>query len=194
MNLEQQILYYDKNYTILSAEHEFIIHPSALGILPLSAEALSRSFSCSYRLDNYYLYLTELTLTDGRNENSSAVFAASESPVEFTDKKLLYSGAVLIGCTPVKDYDAKGYGSMFFAYKNVYELIFENGYLKTSIDHGKAMLRIRRNIELGLRCLTDKRDTKCINRFMKTTFFGNYKPFSSSKKRLAYLKNMKAKY
>jgi hypothetical protein len=191
MNLEQQLLLHDKNYIIFSIEQENIIHPAALGIVQLNADTTGLAFACSFEIVNYHIILKSLTLYNSGNRGIPATITeALGVTYEFMDKTVAYSGAILIVDNPVKDFFAKGYNSMCFAYRNVYELIFEDGNLITTIDHGRAMTRIRKNIELGLRSMTNKRDVRCITHFMNTTFMGNYKPFSSSKKRLRYLEEM----
>ncbi|MDF2539336.1 MAG: hypothetical protein K0S76_2357 [Herbinix sp.] len=185
MNLEQQLNYLDCNFTVISSEHEFIIHPSALGILPVSPEAAGCFFSASFHVKDYNLYLLNLTLLDDNTSPKS---------FDYADKLVPYHGALLVGNTQLKDYVSKGYGAQCFSYKNVYELIFENGFLITTIDHSKAMLRIRKNLELGLRSLTKKRDERCITHFIRSTFIGHYKPFSSMKSRLRYIHKLKTDY
>ena len=74
-----------------------------------------------------------------------------------------YSGGVLIVKGLLEEY--KEYEDIF-SYETVLELIFKNGCLITTVDHGKAVLRIRRNLELGLRSITSTRDRICIQRFL----------------------------
>lgn len=86
---------------------------------------------------------------------------------------LTYSGGIIIA----RDF-VESYGNFeeypCYCYKRVFELIFEDGRLVTSIDHSKAMTRIRKNIEKGLRDIRSKKDYKCIQRFIKESFVKNY--------------------
>jgi hypothetical protein len=194
MNMQHQLLYLNKSFTLLSAEQEFIIHPAALGLLPITPEAALRSFMCSFEITNYYLFLKTLSLNG--NDNSNTLRESDEEalkPYTFQDKRVYYNGAILVGAGPLKDYVIK-YNDAYFSYQSVYELIFENGYLVTTIDHSRAMVRIRKNLELGFRSLSNKNDARCIKHFMKSTFIGDYGLFSSSNKRLKYLKKMKEVY
>ena len=200
MNIQQQLLYLDKSYTIISAEHEFVIHPIAFDILPLTLSSAECSFASSFQVINNCLLLKSLSIFKDETTSFTAEPADMiEEPYIFHDKPISYSGTILIGDVPIKEYIMKEYimkesRTTIFSYKSVYELIFEDGNLITTIDHSKAMLRIRKNIELGLRSLTNKWDVRCIFHFMKSTFIGDYRTFSSAKKRLKYLKEMKSSY
>jgi len=111
------------------------------------------------------------------------------------NQPLHYTGSITIADDFVKDYSMNDTGQApCFCYKCILELIFEDGILITTIDHSRDMLRIRKNIELGLRSLSKKRDFRCIEHFIKSTFIGNYKPFSSPKKSKKYLNKMKKQY
>jgi hypothetical protein len=112
----------------------------------------------------------------------------------FDNCTVSYNGAILIGSKPVKEYAMKGENPTCFSYQNVMELIFEDGILITSVDHSKKMLRIRKNIELGLRNLTVNRDIRCIRRFMNSSFIGDYKTFRLIGSRMRYLKELKKDY
>lgn len=185
MNIEQQIVYMNRIYSILNAEQEFILHPSALGLLPITKASLQFSFSCSYQVDDYRLVLTGMELTDEKNRMQKEIKTGIQT---------VYNGAVLLGSGLVKEYYLKGDKLACFSYQNVLELVFENGILITTVDQSKAMLRIRKNIELGLRNLNNNRDLRCIKRFMATSFVGDYKPFLTNHMRMHYLKDIQKDY
>jgi hypothetical protein len=84
-----------------------------------------------------------------------------------------YSGGMILVKDFVKDYGNPGEYPCY-CYKKVQELIFDQGRLVTSIDHSKAMIRIRKNIEKGLRDIRNKRDFRCIQKFIKDSFVQNY--------------------
>ncbi len=193
MNLEQQIKYLDKNCIILCIEQEYLIHPTTFGYLPLSKSTQKCSFAGSYHVEGYRLYLDKLVLNPGAG--SKSIFAESnERQFDFDHFPVTYNGAILIGTKLVKEYQIKGMRPAYFSYQDVMELIFENGVLITTVDQSKAMLRIRKNIELGLRSLSHNRDIRCINRFMNSNFVGDYKPSRIQHNRMKYLKNMKSGY
>lgn len=182
---DQKIIYEDKEYRVIAAEQEYIIHPAALNILPFAKTAISCSFSASYHLDGFKLYIDKLKLNN--NDDSGKEYLLKSC-------RLYYSGAILIASNMVGDYCIKGNNQVCFSYQNVKELIFNNGILVTGIDHDKAMQRIRRNLELGLRNLSNSKDARCISRFLDTVFVGDYKPFKLSLFRQNYIKRMKNCY
>lgn len=201
MNMEQQLHYLGMTYTIISAEQEFVIHPVVGESVPITVETIKCPFSCSFHLDNYSLMLDNITLykdntlrkkkyklnIDRKNE-------IMESHDICGDFKVGYSGAVLIGSSLIKDFRWDSNQTACFSYKNVYELVFKEGTLITTIDHCKEMLRIRKNIELEYRSMTKKHDVRVIKRFLNTSFVGDYKPFLTSYKRAKYLREMKKNY
>jgi hypothetical protein len=73
-----------------------------------------------------------------------------------------------------------------YSYETVLELIFKDGCLMTSVDHSKAVLRIRRNLEQGLRSLNRSRDRHCIYAFMHRTVICDYRQsrYAYNKRRL----------
>ncbi len=192
MKLEQQIIYADKIYKIFHTEQEFIIHPAALGILPMSKAALQYSFSSMFHLEGYKLILDKITVTnDTANKQSSD---GIEKHYEMNNLAVSYNGTILIGANPVKEYFIVNGKTECFSYQNVFELVFEDGILITTVDQSKAMLRIRKNIELGLRNLNNSKDKKCIVRFMNASFVGDYRISLFFHSRMKYLKDMKNKY
>lgn len=192
MELEQQIYIADKSYKILEIEREYIVHPAAFGLLPLSIASLQTPFSCTFHIEDYHLILDNITLNN--NDYNNLRSSETEKQFEIQNCKVTYSGAILIGSNLVKEYTMKGVKPTCFSYQNVKELVFEDGILITTIDQNRAMLRIRKNIDMGLRSLTSKRDIHCIRRFMNTSFIGEYKPFRFLNSRMRYLKDMKKNF
>jgi len=181
---EQKIIYKDKEYKIIAAEQEFIIHPAALGILPLAKASMTCNFSAEYYLDGYKLYLDRIKLLDD----------ASEKEYVLNNCRLYYNGSILIAADMVNEFYVRGNNPACFSYQNVKELIFNDGILVTGIDQNRAMYRIRKNLELGLRRLSNNKDIKCINRFLDSTFVGDYRPFRLAFSRHRYIKRMKSYY
>jgi hypothetical protein len=185
MNLEQQLIYSNKEYRIISTEQEFIIHPIAIGLLPMTKTSLQYSFSSLFHIQDFQLMLNNLVINDQETE---------ERYYEFDHCKVSYNGAILIGADLVKEYNQKSGKLSCFSYQKVFELVFEDGILITAIDQSKAMSRIRKNLELGLRSLSKSRDLRCINRFISSSFVGDYKAFRIPHSRLKYLEDMKKDY
>lgn len=184
--MDQQMKYLNKTYAILSAEQEFIIHPAALGLLPLTNASLQCSYFTSFYIKEHRLILEELCIHSAEDLNSKQYL--------FPERTVPYNGAVLLGGDLVKEYSLKNNKIACFSYKSVWELVFEDGILITSVDQSKAMARIRKNIELGLRNLSNSRDVRCIRRFMNSSLIGDYKPLTFASSRLKYLKEMRNDY
>lgn len=192
MKLEQQIIYSNRIYKILHAEQECIIHPAALGLIPFTKASLQCSFLADFHMEDYRLVLDKITLI---NETANKLYCdGNDKQYELNNLAVCYNGSILIGTNPVKEYTLGKGRVECFSYQNVFELVFEDGILTTTIDQSKAMLRIRKNIELGLRNLNSSRDVKCIFRFMKTSFVGDYRTFFFGNSRVKYLKDMKSEY
>lgn len=186
MDIKQQIEYMGNKYEIIKAEQEFIVHPAAFGLIPSGNAALKSSFSSDFHIKDYCLMLDNIVLSgDGTGEGRH---------FQPTECKVSYNGAFLIATNPVGEYYQKDGKLACYSYQNVLELVFENGMLITTVDQSKAMLRIRKNIEQGLRSLNVKRDLRCIRRFMNSSFVGDYKPFKLTLMRLRYLKDMCKNY
>lgn len=187
MSIEQQIVYHDESYKVLGAEQEVIVHPSVFGILPLNKASLQQPFSSEFHIEDYRLILDKLTLM---SEDHLKVCSCEKDDYGC---EVSYNGAVLIGSNLVNEYYFKGKIACF-SYQNVYELVFDNGRLMTTIDQSKAMLRIRKNIDLGLRSLNNNRDLRCIKRFLNAALVGDYNTFQFSGRRLKYIKTMQKNY
>ena len=154
---QQQLIYHDKCYTVISIEQDYVIHPSVFFREKLK-ELMDEEFHCVYRIQN-----GQLTINDYFNTR--------------------YSGAILIGRDPIKEYPLQENSLPCYSYRTVYELVFNHGLLVTTADQSKAMLRIRRNLELGYRSLMIKRDSRCIRKYINSCFIGDYRPLSERKKR-----------
>lgn len=195
MKIDQQLLYSNQLYKILNAEHEFIIHPSALDILPLTQIALSTPFISSFSIMDYQLKLDKLMI--GSSETLNIIgnkVLGSELYYEFNRLSVIYSGSILIAKDLIKEHHLCPEEPACFSYLKVLELVFEDGVLITTIDQSKAMQRIRKNLELGLRNLNNNRDLRCIRRFINSSIIGDYKGFRRNGTRMKYIKNMKNKY
>lgn len=192
MIVEQQLIYSGKSYSILSVEQEHIIHPVAFGMLPLSAASLQCNYSGFFHLEDYQLKLDKLLLHGGDSVNAAS--KEQEKIYDFMNCTVSYNGAILIANKLLKEYFLKSDKPACFSYQNVIELVFEDGVLITAVDQSRAMQRIRKNLELGLRILTDPGDVRCIQRFMNSSFIGDYKPFLLNRSRMKYLKEMKNDY
>lgn len=192
MKLEHQLLYMNNTYLILAAEQEHIVHPAALGLTALTKDTMEQGYFAEFEVKDYQLLLKCITLSS--NNAVATPFTDPDRTYYLEDFKVSYNGAIMIGTKRVKDYKFKDIEGPCFSYQKVYELVFEKGKLITTIDQSKAMLRIRKNIELGLRSLCKQSDQRCIERFIHSSMVGDYRPFLLKQSRYRYLKEMKKDY
>ena len=195
MNIVQTMNYKNLEYTILAVERECIIHPIALGYLPYSSASIQCSFSSHFCIKDYQLLLSSLDIVTNEARNIGGMHMESYTGRHaFEEFPVSYNGTILIGANIVKEYYLKGNTPAYFSYQKLIELVFENGTLITTVDQSRAMLRIRKNLELGLRSLDNKRDKHCITRFMNSVLIGDYKPFLLQYNFMRYIKDMKEDY
>lgn len=203
MNLHTQIEVKGKSYLVKECENSYMIHPRAFGIAPVWKDDSEFDYWFDLVVEDYKISLRSMWVQvdcalpriDGvaprpllRDGKEGYVYEGLHLP-------LLYSGAVLITNSLLKTekHEEVEENPAIYCYRNTYEYIFENGILVTSVDHSRDMLRIRKNLDLGYRSLDKKRDVKCIQRFLKSSFVGNYKEISN-KKLESYLQKMKSLY
>lgn len=138
----------------------------------------------SYDLKDYKLVLDDLII-DKRLMKDNEKFCDVEPCIDVvTGNKVFqalncpvgYTGGIIIGRELVDTYSFGENHSEYpcYCYKYVYELIFDQGALTMSIDHSKAMLRIRKNIEKGFRNVKNAKDLRCIHKFLSQTFCRSY--------------------
>lgn len=182
MDIRDRIILEGIAYEIFYCEYDNIFHPEIFNIKPTWENDTNFMYYCNYELLDFQLILRDFTVSCDRGypevNGVEPEYCLSDSEIDTVVYKnimetLPFTGAMIIGDTLVKNY-GNNEKIPCYCYKNVRELIFLNGKLITSIDHSKAMVRIRRNIELGLRNPENKRDVKCINRYLKTSFAGEY--------------------
>ncbi|GEM_PF-693378 len=209
MDAKDSIVSDATSFFILKCETKEIYHPDIYGISPVWADDRDFNYSSVFEIKEYQLYLKNLTVAAAREYP----FINGVRPEPFYSEKgvetvqydnimapIKFTGAVIIGSTLIKNYGFDG-EIPCYSYKVVREFIFQDGKLVTTIDHSKAMLRIRKNLDSGLRNLNKARDLKCINHFLKFSFVGDYgqpeKTVLADKKKKrfsAYLQKMKSYY
>ncbi len=153
-----------------------------------------------YQEEEYQLFLSEYELLAGEEAGENGYFEGEEAQGEqmdfrivdyrlFLEKKsgnlltqeaVSYSGGVLIVKGLLETYEEY---EDIFSYEAILELIFKDGCLITTVDHSKAGLRIRKNLERGVRSLNKAKDRHCIRAFMHRTLICDYR-----QSRLAYSK------
>jgi hypothetical protein len=176
-----------ERYEILASEHSYVFHPEYFGISPTWTNDSNFRYKCLFELEDHQLYLKSFQVTCDRgypiiNSVKPEVCNLEHGfeTVQYINinEPMEYSGAIMFANSLVKDYRLPYHMDLYnppcFSYKFVGELIFDEGKLITSVNHNKAMRRIRKNIDLGLRSLDKKQDINCIKKFIKVSFIGDY--------------------
>ncbi len=193
----------DNSYVVLRCEDSPYL-PADLNISPTWEKDKKFQYSGNMGIEDYKLYLKDLSVFCDRGfpEIGNVVpklfeisYGITNACYENINIPLIYTGGMIIGEGYLKDYD-KGmicsgrYYDPLYCYETLLELIFQDGRLVTEIDHSKAMRRIRKNLDLGLRSLESERDVKCIRHFINTSFIGDYEhPGKNKKKKRFHINN-----
>ena len=181
MDYMDKILLNDKIWDIVKHENKNLFSLEDFNILPIWNDDENFFQYGIYAVEDYQLIMNHLSVSTDReypkiNGVSADVFYTSKnySTGEYDNLQLPidFTGAMVIGHNRVYEYDVNT--TKCFDYAEVLELVFLKGKLVTTIDHTKAMKRIRKNIDLGLRDLKKKRDRRCIDNFLRSSFVGNY--------------------
>lgn len=165
MILQEEFLYKDEIYSLLLSEQENKLN-SFLGREPyIRLHQISLQSNIMYSLNEYKLQLHSFFIQRGESSEKDNIAPAPE----FLD----YTGGIILATDFIESF---GNADIFpcYCYQKVMELIFNEGTLITTIDHSKAMIRIRKNIIKGLRDIHNKKDNRCIRKFIKDSLVGNY--------------------
>ncbi len=182
MDARDTIIAEETSFLILKCEWKDIYQPDIFGISPIWSNDQEYEYISIFEIREYQLYLKSFIITA---DSSFPVINGIEPQPCYTEKgietvqyndimvPIKFNGAIVIGNTLIKNY---GFDEdiPWYSYKVVRELIFQDGKVVTTIDHSKAMLRIRKNLDLGLRSLNKARDIKCIKKYIKSSFVGDY--------------------
>ncbi len=179
MLFTEEIYFKNDFYTVLLREADNLLMEVVREHKPIW-KSYSGDVIASYDLQNYMLTLQDLILDKHLMKDNEKFYDREPSVDLITGSKVFdklncpvkYTGHIIVAKDIVDTFSYDGDQAEYpcFCYKEVYELCFEQGALVTSIDHSKAMVRIRKNIEKGLRNVKNTKDIRCINRFLKQTF------------------------
>lgn len=195
MNTNDTFILEGKSYHLIQTEHEIEI-PQRVLVTPIWEKDREGSNSYIYEVMERQLYLKDMIVSSDRgfpvinDVIPQSVYSENKMDIalyENLNERLTFSGCILIGSEYSEKYSSK-YDLPYYQYARVYELIFEDGKHITTIDHSKAMLRIRKNLDLGLRTMEKERDRKCIKHFLKTSFVGDY--WHPGRKKIFKLQNI----
>ncbi|WMJ88322.1 hypothetical protein [Anaerocolumna sp. MB42-C2] len=182
MDAQDTIISDESTFLILKCDMKTIFEPENVGISPIWSNDPNFRYNSDFEIKDYQLYLKNLIITGDIgypiiNGIKPEPFYSEKGPETVQYNNIMisvkFSGAIVIGNTFIKNYGTED-EIPCYSYKVVWELIFQDGRLVTTIDHSKAMLRVRKNLDLGLRNLNKTRDMKCIKHYIKFSFVGDY--------------------
>ena len=156
--------YKDAAFEIMMTEKGSLLDPWELGLLPVEKKKNEMTVIGNYQIEDFVLYLEAFEARDG----AGSLVAKKEG----LHIPLAYSGSVLLVRELIEQYAEY---KPCYGYQELFELIFDRGCLTTNIDHSRAMYRIRRNLETGLRDMSNPKDARCILHFIDRLFVGKYK-------------------
>lgn len=180
MLFTEEIEFKEENYLILLEEKDNLLMKLIDEHKPVWKSYVGKG-QAKFVLDNFKLSLKTLSVSDKMIKKDEQIVGIEPIVDEETglitfedvNAPIDYTGGIVIARELINEYDFKeDYPT--YCYKNVYELIFENGVLITAIDHRKSMIRVRKNIDKGLRTVKSKKDIRCINKFLKESYYKNY--------------------
>ncbi len=185
-------IYFKKDfYTVLLRERDNLLMDVIKEHKPIW-KSYSGDVIASYDLQEYMLTLQDLILDKNLMKNNEKFYEKEPITDLVTGNKVFsqlhcpvtYTGNIIVAKDIVDTFSYEDDLSEYpcFCYKEVYELCFDQGCLTMSIDHSKAMLRIRKNIEKGLRNVKNAKDIRCIHKFLNQTFCHNFEKNRKQKK------------
>lgn len=162
--MTETFFYQEQNFLVMMVEKGELFCPWKLGLLSEEQKKEELLIRGSYRVEDFVLYLEGFEAYDKQKK----LLLKKEN----LHIPLNYNGSVLIVRELLERY--KEYKPLY-GYKKLMELIFAHGRLITAIDHGRSMYRIRKNLETGLRDMSNPKDARCILNFIDCLFVGKYK-------------------
>lgn len=168
--------YRGERYSLVLSEERQIYKPDAAGV---------GNYYGEYTVDGYDLVIKRLCLC--LNGKAVPEIEGSKPTEQFTEdgkeyagyqnlmESVAYTGGIVIARDFVYGFGLNEEEYPCFCYRDVVEFLFQDGKLVTTVDHSKAMVRIRKNLKLGLRDLKKGKDARCIRIFLKKSLIGRYR-------------------
>ena len=185
INMKSEMIFHDQEFEVIMIENESIITEKEIDQDILGMEHANLNYHCCFEVKEYRLYLRscEIICSHGYRavlQESSHKDNDSNNTTDHSNSELMipnvYSGSIVIGKGLIaSDYLAQGYEVPCYGYEEVIELIFSQGILVTTINHSRAMKRVRMNLDCGYRTLDKKKDVRCIQKYLRDSFVGDYK-------------------
>ncbi len=155
--IEDKYSYKGRKYNVVAMTSPIDFDPEEYGFRPVAAStACWRGYVCEYAITDKELYRRRLNIFCGDNP-----YPEFEGVMPVKDKKkysyfmvydhlhhsIDYTGSIVVGSGFLQQYYIHMGFQRAWAYKNVYELKFENGRVVRMIDHSKTVEESRKQID-----------------------------------------------
>lgn len=146
--------YKGRNYSIIALTNPIDFRPEEYGFTPVAPHtACWRGYFCLYDITDEQLFLNKLWICNGDNpypelDGVFPVLDKRESMMVYKDlqHKIDYTGRIVVGSGFLREYYVHMGYQWAWAYRNVYELVFEHGKVIQKINHSKIVEGIRKKI------------------------------------------------
>ncbi len=148
--------YNGRKYSIIALTSPIDFNPEDYGFRPKApTTACWRGYVCEYEITDDQLYLSRFDVYCG--DDPYPVFDGV-SPVKGRDFRHMmvyrnlhhvidYDGSIVVGTGFLSKYYIHMGFQRAWAYRNVYELVFQHGKVISRIDHSKAVAKIRKQVD-----------------------------------------------
>lgn len=151
------MLYNDQIYSIIALQNELDFKPEPYGIAPDKGCSMCwRGYFCKFGIIENQLVIMDwhILVNDQLEqleppivENNQAVISSGKWQYVAMNIPIDYSGGVVIGTGFIDKYYIHMGFQQVYAYKKVYELIFEKGILIETLNHSERIEQLRQNID-----------------------------------------------
>ncbi|WP_455717700.1 hypothetical protein [Anaerosporobacter sp.] len=174
--MKAEMIFHEQGFEVIMIERENLITKKEINHELLGMDDAYLNYHCCFEVKEYRLYLRECEIVCAHGYQ--AVLQVNKKDIETTQLMVpnTYSGSMLIARGLITTEHRKhGKQIPCYNYEEVIELIFSQGILLTTINHSRAMKRVRMNLEGGYRTLSKKKDVRCIEKFLRDCFVGMYR-------------------
>lgn len=185
INMKSEMIFHDQEYEVIMIESENVIMEKEINQDILGMEHTNLNYHCCFEVKEYRLYLRscEIICSHGYRvvlqESSQGNIDSNDRIVQGSSELMIsntYTGSIVLGRGLISaEYLSHFNAYPCYGYEEVIELIFSQGILVTTINHSRAMKRVRMNLDCGYRTLDKKKDVRCIQKFLRDSFVGDYK-------------------
>lgn len=164
--ISDQFIIKEKEYTLVAISAPIGFDPRMYGIVPKPiCSACWRGYWCIYEMFEKGLFLKDLYISSENNnyppvngvspcskskDRAAAVAELFHPKYKNINMPIDFTGKILVGNDFINDYYINMGYQRSLGYKNLKELIFDNGILTDTIDHSDLALQMREEISRNL--------------------------------------------